>query len=300
MKPIIMQGVSKFVRGKPILNDVNLEVSRGECHGLIGPNGAGKSTTISAIIGRSRIDIGSIFMLGNDMRTNSRFARAKVGVVPQVSCLEHSLSVRENIKLYAAFFGLGGRHIRDRISWLLEKLELTSYADNRISELSGGIKQKISLVRALINNPELLILDEPSSNLDVSGRNSVIDLIKDLKSRGVAILMTSHAMEEIELACDRVSIISGGHVVASGSVGRMLESLGGSVIDIQCQDIEQAAQILRRSAVECFVGPSNIVCINTTFAHVRHALVQSVGVKVTERAASVSDLVAQAHCRMGG
>jgi lipooligosaccharide transport system ATP-binding protein len=211
------RGVRKSYGGNEVVRGVDLELRSGECFGLLGPNGAGKTTTLRLCLGLTDPDAGAITMLGLPVPLRAREARLRVGVVPQIDNLDPDFTVRENLLVYGRYFGLSDAVIAARIPALLEFAELTSRAGVSIRVLSGGMKRRLTLARALINDPELLFLDEPTTGLDPQARHLIWERLKQLLGQGKTIFLTTHFMDEAERLCDRLAIMDTGRIIATGS-----------------------------------------------------------------------------------
>jgi lipooligosaccharide transport system ATP-binding protein len=209
-----VQGLRKFYGDAEVVAGIDLDAAPGECFGLLGPNGAGKTTTLRLCLGLTRPDAGEIELLGVDVLENARRARTRVGVVPQVDNLDPDFSVEENLLVYGRYFGLGDREIRARIPTLLEFAGLSTRARSRINALSGGMKRRLTLARALINHPDLIFLDEPTTGLDPQARHLIWGRLKQLLAEGKTIFLTTHFMEEAERLCHRLAILDHGRIVA--------------------------------------------------------------------------------------
>lgn len=207
----------KFYGETLAVDDVTFSVGRGELFGILGPNGAGKTSTIRMICGASPLSHGQLRVFGRDITTDWREIRAQIGVCHQDNNLDSDITVRENLEVYAGFFGIPRGVARERASRLLEFFELKHREKAQVNELSGGMMRRLILARALINEPELLILDEPTTGLDPQSRHQVWDRLASLKTRGVTILLTTHYMEEAARLCDRLVIIDRGRVLVEGN-----------------------------------------------------------------------------------
>ncbi len=196
---------------------LDLALAPGECFGLLGPNGAGKTTTLRLLLGLTRPDGGTISLLGLPVPEKAREARLKVGVVPQVDSLDPDFTVTENLLVYGRYFGLKDHEIRARIPALLEFAELENKADAQIESLSGGMKRRLTLARALVNDPDVIFLDEPTTGLDPQARHMMWQRLRRLLSEGKTILLTTHFMEEAERLCDRLLIMDKGRAITTGA-----------------------------------------------------------------------------------
>jgi lipooligosaccharide transport system ATP-binding protein len=205
-----------------VLRGVSLSLEAGECHGLLGPNGAGKTTTLRLCLGLTNPDAGQIFLLGFPVPKAAREARIRLGVVPQIDNLDPDFTVFENLLVYGRYFGVSDAAIRGRIPGLLEFAGLTARAKSKIQALSGGMKRRLSLARALVNDPDLLFLDEPSTGLDPQARHLIWDGLKQLVNQGKTILLTTHFMDEAERLCHRISIMDYGRIISTGTPREMI------------------------------------------------------------------------------
>ena len=205
------------------MDGVNFELLRGEAFGFLGPNGAGKSSTMRMIGCVSPPTEGELSIFGLDPVTDGAAIRARLGVVPQEDSLDVELTVRENLLVYGRYFGLPRPVIRERSDRLLEFVQLTDRADDRVEPLSGGLKRRLTIARSLINEPEIMLLDEPTTGLDPQARHVVWDRLFRLKQQGVTLVLTTHYMDEAEQLCDRLVVMDGGRIAAEGSPRELIE-----------------------------------------------------------------------------
>ncbi|PRX47268.1 lipooligosaccharide transport system ATP-binding protein [Prauserella shujinwangii] len=196
---------------------IDVHVRRGEAFGFLGPNGAGKSSTMRMIASVSPRTDGELTVLGLDPDREGPRIRARLGVVPQQDNLDSELTVRQNLQVYGRYFGLSRSHVRRRAAELMEFAQLTERADDEVEPLSGGMKRRLTIARSLVNDPELLLLDEPTTGLDPQARHLVWDRLFRLKSQGVTLIVTTHYMDEAEQLCDRLVVMDGGRIAAEGS-----------------------------------------------------------------------------------
>jgi lipooligosaccharide transport system ATP-binding protein len=209
-------GLTKRYGESTVVNDVSFEIARGECLGVIGPNGAGKTTTIRMCLGLTAPDHGSITALGLSMPKDALAIKAQLGVVSQFDTLDPDFSCAENLLVYGRYFGMKDAQIRDRIPRLLEFAALSHKADARPGELSGGMRRRLSLARALVNDPRLLMLDEPTTGLDPQARHLMWERLQLLLQQGKSILLTTHFMDEAERLCSRLLVLDHGRKIAQG------------------------------------------------------------------------------------
>ena len=201
---------------------IDVEVRRGEAFGFLGPNGAGKSSTmrmISCVSGRSG---GELKVLGMDPATQGPQIRARLGVVPQLDNLDTELTVRQNLQIYGRYFGMSRQKCREKAEELLEFAQLADRADHEVEPLSGGMKRRLTIARSLVNDPELLLLDEPTTGLDPQARHLLWDRLFRLKQDGVTLIITTHYMDEAEQLCDRLVVMDGGRIAAEGSPSELI------------------------------------------------------------------------------
>jgi lipooligosaccharide transport system ATP-binding protein len=196
---------------------IDVEVRRGEAFGFLGPNGAGKSSTMRMVAAVSPISGGDLRILGMDPATDGPAIRARIGVCPQEDTLDTELTVRDNLFVYGRYFGLPRKEVRTRVDELLAFVQLTEKADAMVEDLSGGMKRRLTIARSLINRPDVLLLDEPTTGLDPQARHVVWDRLFRLKQQGVTLVLTTHYMDEAEQLCDRLVVMDKGVIVAEGS-----------------------------------------------------------------------------------
>jgi lipooligosaccharide transport system ATP-binding protein len=211
------RGLTKRFGDFTAVDHLDLTVEAGQCFGFLGPNGAGKSSTMRMIGCVSPASEGTLKVLGLDSRTDGPQIRARLGVVPQLDSLDAEITVRENLLIYGRYFDLPRKVCRERADELLEFAQLTERANDRVEPLSGGMKRRLTIARALINEPDLVLLDEPTTGLDPQARHVLWDRLYRLKQRGVSLILTTHYMDEAEQLCDRLVVMDGGRIVADGS-----------------------------------------------------------------------------------
>ncbi|HUP30795.1 MAG TPA: ATP-binding cassette domain-containing protein [Usitatibacter sp.] len=214
---LVARGIRKSYGGAEVVAGIDLELTRGECYGLLGPNGAGKTTTLRMLLGLTHPDAGEISLLGHPVPKAAREGRIRVGVVPQIDNLDPDFTVRENLVVYGRYFGMREAEMDARIPRLLEFAALEARANARIQELSGGMKRRLVLARALVNDPDLIFLDEPTTGLDPQARHQMWEKLRVLLRQGKTILLTTHFMDEAERLCDRLKIIDHGRTLAEGA-----------------------------------------------------------------------------------
>ncbi|MGV7218013.1 nodulation factor ABC transporter ATP-binding protein NodI [Bradyrhizobium sp. UFLA05-112] len=288
---IDLAAVSKSYRGKPVVNGLSFTVAAGECFGLLGPNGAGKSTIVRMILGMAPPDSGQIRVLGKQVPTHARLARAGVGVVPQFDNLENEFTVRENLLVFGRYFGMSAREIEAVIPSLLEFARLESKADARVAELSGGMKRRLVLARALINDPHLLIMDEPTTGLDPHARHLIWERLRALLSRGKTILLTTHFMEEAERLCDRLCVLEEGRKIAEGEPQSLIiEQIGCNVMEIYGGNPHETIELIRPYAQRIELSGETIFCYAPDLEKVRKQLRGAAGLRLLERPPNLEDV----------
>jgi lipooligosaccharide transport system ATP-binding protein len=201
---------------------IDVEVAVGEAFGFLGPNGAGKSSTMRMIGAVSPITEGSLTILGMDPTTQGSQIRARIGVCPQENSLDTDVTVRENLTVYGRYFGLSRRECGRRADELLEFVQLSDKASAKVDDLSGGMKRRLTIARSLINEPDVLLLDEPTTGLDPQARHLLWDKLFRLKQQGVTLVLTTHYMDEAEQLCDRLVVMDDGRIVAEGSPTQLI------------------------------------------------------------------------------
>ena len=217
------RGLVKRFGAFEAVHGIDVEVRRGESFGFLGPNGAGKTSTMRMISAVSTPSQGTLRILGLDPATHGPTIRARLGVVPQEDTLELELSVRVNLEIYGRYFDLPWSEVKERTRELLEFVQLSERANSKVDDLSGGMKRRLTIARALINRPELLILDEPTTGLDPQARHLLWDRLYRLKREGVTLIITTHYMYEAEQLCDRLVVMDQGSIVAQGAPSELIE-----------------------------------------------------------------------------
>ena len=244
-----------------VVSGIDISVGKGQCFGILGPNGAGKTTTIRMILGQSPINDGQLSIFGFKQPQDAAEIRNRCGVVPQQDNLDPDFTVGENLRVYARYFGMDKAQIDRRMAQLLEFVELTDKVNTKIDSLSGGMKRRLSIARALINNPELLILDEPTTGLDPQVQHMIWARLRQLKKYGKTILLTTHYLEEAQRLCDTLVIMDQGRIIAQGSPKQLIyEYVEPHVFEIReaVKNIEDQCRALANTSVEN-IGDSTYV-----------------------------------------
>ena len=223
----------KSYNGKTAVDGVSFSARRGECAGLLGPNGAGKTTTLRVCLGATRQDSGNVRVLGFPMPQQALVARKRVGVVPQKDSLDPDFNCAENLEMFARYFGIPKRESRKRIPALLDFAGLSERRGEAIGNLSGGMQRRLTLARALVNDPDLVFLDEPTTGLDPQARHLIWERLRRLRESGKTLLLTTHFMEEAERLCDIVHVMDQGKIIASGAPAQLVaEKAEREVVEI--------------------------------------------------------------------
>jgi len=221
---VILRSVGKSFGTKTVVADLSFSVERGECFGLMGPNGAGKSTTLKMIYGFIRPTSGTILVDGSDVVLAPRETRSKLGIAPQEDLLDTDLNVSQNLHFHARYHGFPAAEARRRCASVLRETRLEDHARDPVSHLSTGLRRRLILGRALLNDPAIVILDEPTRGLDRESRLQYLGTLKMLKSRGTTLLLATHDLAEAEALCDRAAIMERGRIRVEGSLGEILQA----------------------------------------------------------------------------
>jgi lipooligosaccharide transport system ATP-binding protein len=236
------RGVVKRFGARVAVDGIDLDVPAGICFGLLGPNGAGKTTTLRMIYGVSRPTAGTIHVFGIDIASDPRAVRRRLGVTLQESVLIDALTPVDNLRVFGRYHLLREPDLSRRIDELIEFLELRSHADVPVQRLSGGFKRRLAIAMSLMNQPELLVLDEPTTGLDPAVRLALWARVRDLRAAGTTVLLTTHYMDEAQRLCDRVAIVANGKIISEGAPAAMIAaSLTPEVVEIDCDPSEETA-----------------------------------------------------------
>ncbi|WP_042418025.1 ABC transporter ATP-binding protein [Streptacidiphilus anmyonensis] len=246
-QPLVTARRLRKVYGKPgareftAVDGIDFEVRRGEAFGLLGANGAGKSSTMRMIACVSPVSGGDLTILGRDAATDGPAIRARLGVVPQDDTVDTELTVRENLLIYGRYFGLSKVEVRRRAAELLEFARLTEKADESVGALSGGMRRRLTIARALVNSPDIVLLDEPTTGLDPQARHLLWERLFQLKREGVTLLLTTHYMDEAEQLCDRLVVMDSGRIVAEGAPAELISRYTTrEVVELRLTDGDRA------------------------------------------------------------
>ena len=244
-----IQHLTKKFGRKTALEDISFSVKAGTCFGLLGPNGAGKSTTMKILTGIVEADNGSVKVLAMDTKENPLSVKQKIGYVPQSITLYEDLTAFDNLVFFGQMFGVKGRPLNERINQVLTQTGLLDRAKDKVKEYSGGMKRRINIAAALLHNPKILILDEPTVGIDPQSRNHIFDMIRTLKEEGVTIIYSTHYMEEVEVLCDDIAIIDNGRIITQGNLKELLEIHGTKAIYIESNQIEKLRTLVNISKI---------------------------------------------------
>jgi len=217
------RNLRKSYGNQVVVDGLDLSIRRGECFGLLGPNGAGKTTTLRLMLGLIAPDSGELQLLDHAVPEQAREARVRVGVVPQIDNLDPDFTVAENLLVYGRYFGISDATINARMPELLEFANLTSKRNAKVPTLSGGMKRRLTLARALVNDPEVIFLDEPTTGLDPQARHLIWQRLRELTARGKTLLLTTHFMDEAERLCHRLAVMDNGRIISTGSPRELIE-----------------------------------------------------------------------------
>lgn len=264
---------------------VDFTVPEGTCVGLLGPNGAGKTTTMRMIMGLSAVSAGSLKVFGTPVAKVSREEKMRIGLVPQEDNLDPDLSVRQNLEIYGSYFGLDKAFIKSQADKLLDFMQLTEKSDNRVNHLSGGMKRRLIIARALIADPEFIILDEPTTGLDPQARVLIWKSLLKLKEEGKTLLLTTHYMDEAQRLCDNIVIVDGGKVLDEGSPKELISKhVKNNVFEV----LKPVPEALEKSDIDHEdIGDSVLYYVNEPSKVQKHL---EEGVTYTQRVSNLEDV----------
>jgi len=289
---LLAENLHKSYGSLEVVRGVSFEVQAGECFGLLGPNGAGKTTTLKCLLGLTQPDSGRVELAGLPVPRAAREARYRVGVVPQFDNLDPDFTVRENLVIFARYFGIKASAILPRVPALLEFAGLAEKADAKIDTLSGGMKRRLTLARALVNDPQVLFMDEPTTGLDPQARHLIWDRLKTLVAGGKTILLTTHFMDEAERLCDRVAIMDRGRLIALDSPRALIEkSIEPQVVEVFGDGVKEWAESQgRRLSQRLEISGETAFCYCLDAAPLLASLEGLPEMRALKRAANLEDV----------
>jgi lipooligosaccharide transport system ATP-binding protein len=285
------RGLRKSFGAAEVVCGVDLEVASGECFGLLGPNGAGKTTTLKLCLGLADPDAGEIELLGEEVPRRARQARSRVGVVPQFDSLDPDFTVAENLVVYARYFGIPAKETARRIPELLEFAGLAARGEARINTLSGGMKRRLTLARALVNDPQVIVMDEPTTGLDPQARHLIWERLRQLTQQGKTLVLTTHFMEEAERLCQRLAIMDHGRIIAQGSPRSLIaEHTERQVVEVHGPGVEDWIATAKRLAPRVERVGDTVFCYAQDVEPILKNLSSTSDLTYLHRAASLEDV----------
>ena len=289
---LAVSGLVKRYGGQEVVRGLSFEILRGECFGLLGPNGAGKTTTLRCCLGLVEPDAGTIDLVGEPVPKSARQARMRVGVVPQMDNLDPDFTVTENLLVYGRYFGIDRSTLDARIPKLLDLAGLAARARAPVRTLSGGMKRRLTLARALVNDPELLILDEPTTGLDPQARHLIWDGLRQLVAQGKTILLTTHFMDEAERLATRLAVIDHGRMIACDAPRALIaEHVEPEVVEVYGDEARAWAQARGRSLSKRLeIAGETAFCYAMDAKPLLADLASRAGVQYLHRPANLEDL----------
>lgn len=286
-----MRNVRKLYGDQVVVDNLDLEVQPGQCYGLLGPNGAGKTTTLRMLLGLTTPASGTLTLCGEPIPERAPQARMRVGVVPQFDNLDPDFSVIENLRIFGRYFGLSSAEIHARVPKLLEFARLENKADAQVRELSGGMRRRLTVARALINDPDLLVMDEPTTGLDPQARHLIWERLKSLLAAGKTILLTTHFMEEAERLCNHLCVIDAGRKIAEGKPHELIDrEIGCDVVEIYGDELEPLRHTLTPLAERTEMRGETLFCYVRDPDPLLAALHGKGGVRYLHRPANLEDV----------
>jgi lipooligosaccharide transport system ATP-binding protein len=276
---------------REVVRGVSLAVEAGQCFGFLGPNGAGKTTSLRMALGQTSPDSGSIQLLGHAIPAQARIAREKVGVVPQMDNLDPDFSVEENLIVYSRYFGMSDAKAKSQVPALLDFAGLVGREKAQIRELSGGMKRRLTIARALVNDPDFIVLDEPTTGLDPQARHLIWDRLKALRAKGKTLLLTTHFMDEAERLCDRLVVIDNGTLITEGSPRELIEkTIEPDVVEVFGDDLASLKDRISAYATRIEMSGETLFAYTNTPKPLTDVLSQFQGIRVLHRPANLEDV----------
>jgi len=286
-----VSGLRKRYDDRDVVAGIAFTVPTGTCFGLLGPNGAGKTTTLRCCLGLTRPDAGEISLGAYDILTDAEAARERVGVVPQFDNLDPDFTASENLLVYGRYFGIADATIRARIPGLLDFAGLSGRESARIQTLSGGMKRRLTLARALINDPDIIFLDEPTTGLDPQARHLIWERLKQLTARGKTLILTTHFMDEAERLCNRLAVLDNGHLVTEGAPRELIAAhIEPQVVEVFGDDAPRWARSRNGLAERLEVAGDTAFFYCRDPAPLLAALADAPTLRYMHRAASLEDV----------
>jgi len=275
-----------------VVDGLDLSIRRGECFGLLGPNGAGKTTTLRLMLGLIAPDSGELQLLDHAVPHQARAARVRVGVVPQIDNLDPDFTVAENLLVYGRYFGISDAVINARMPELLEFANLTNKRDVKVPTLSGGMKRRLTLARALVNDPEVIFLDEPTTGLDPQARHLIWQRLRELTARGKTLLLTTHFMDEAERLCHRLAVMDNGRIISTGSPRELIaQNIEPQVVEVFGEQAATWAQDHAARLAQRFeVSGESVFCYVTDAQPLLKELQQHPELRYLHRSANLEDV----------
>jgi len=291
-KPVVSaRGLSKQFGGQRAVNRIDFDIFPGRCFGFVGPNGAGKTTTLRMTMGLTPMSGGTLSVFGLPVTGNASAIRSRVGIVPQADNLDPDFTVEENLYMYATYFGLSRRQVKSRIEDLLAFVSLTDRRALKTDTLSGGMQRRLTIARALINDPELVVLDEPTTGLDPQARHVIWGRLSELKARGKTLLLTTHYMEEAERLCDELVIMDQGVILAQGSPRELIDRhVEREVIEVRGGEGDAFLRLAASSGCRVERMGSSIYCYSQEFAPLIETIKDRHDLKYVHRPTGLEDV----------
>jgi len=282
----------KSYANKNVVDGIDLVINEGECFGILGPNGAGKTSTMRMMYCSSPVTSGELFVLGLNVKTNSRNIKMKIGVVPQEDGLDPDFSVLDNLLVYARYHNIPIKRARTQARELLRFMHLEEYDGRQVDTLSGGMRRRLTIARALLNDPQILFLDEPTTGLDPQARFWIWEAMADLKRRGKSLVLTTHYMEEAERICDRIILIDKGKILCEGRPADLInEYIGDEVVEFRLKQDEVDYYVKRiKEKFQYQIMNNRVRIFVKTAQEGRHALEQIESDNILVRKASLDDV----------
>jgi len=288
---ISARGLTKQFARQPAVTGIDFDIFPGRCFGFVGPNGAGKTTTLRMTMGLTPTSGGTLSVFGLPVTGNASAIRARVGIVPQADNLDPDFTVEENLYMYASYFGLSRRQVKSRIEGLLAFVSLADRRALKTDTLSGGMRRRLTIARALINDPELVVLDEPTTGLDPQARHVIWGRLSEIKAQGKTLLLTTHYMEEAERLCDELVIMDQGRILAQGSPRELIDRhVEREVIEVRGGKGDAFLRLAESSGCRVERMGSSMYCYSQGFAPLIETLKDRHDLKYVHRPTGLEDV----------